>query len=187
VLDAVAQASKWEPKVAASRLSDANIVTGRGITFGSRGNSGSATLAAAIVDVEVNRKTGKVVVKHIYTAQDYGLVIGPDLVTNQATGQVMHATSRTLHEEVHFDKRGVTGLDWVTHPTLRFKDHPKHTHVVITRPDQGTGPSSEELLSPTHAAISNAFFDATGVRIRQAPLTPARVRAVLRASGKGTG
>jgi nicotinate dehydrogenase subunit B len=183
VLDAVAQASKWQPKVAASNLSKADIVTGRGMTFGSRGNSGSATIAAAVVDVEVNKKTGKVVVQHIYTAQDYGLVIGPDLVTNQATGQVMHATSRTLHEEVRFDKKGVTGLDWVSYPALRFKDHPKHTHIVITRPDQGTGPSSEELLSPIHAAIANAFFDATGVRIRQAPMTPGRVRATLKAAG----
>jgi nicotinate dehydrogenase subunit B len=183
VLDAAAQASNWQPKVAASKLSDANIVTGRGIAFGSRGNSGSATLAAAVADVEVNKKTGKVVVKHIYTVQDYGLVIGPDLVANQATGQVMHGTSRTLHEEVRFDKKGVTGLDWVTNPILRFKDHPNHTHVVITRPDQGTGPSSEELLPPVHGAIPNAFFDATGVRIRQAPMTPARVRATLKAAG----
>ncbi len=185
VLDAVAQAANWQPKVAASKLSNANLVAGRGIAFGSRGNSGSATLAAAVADIEVNKQTGKIVAKHIYTAQDYGLVTGPDLVTSQAMGQVMHATSRTLVEEVTFDK-GVTSLDWVSYPSLRFKDHPQHTHVVINRPDQGTGPSSEELLSPVHAALANAFFDATGVRIRQAPMTPGRVRATLAAAKAGT-
>jgi CO/xanthine dehydrogenase Mo-binding subunit len=186
VLDAVAQAANWQPKVAASKLSNANLVTGRGIAFGSRGNSGSATLAAAVADIEVDKQTGKIVAKHIYTGQDYGLVIGPDLVTSQAMGQVMHATSRTLVEEVTFDKKGVTSLDWVSYPSLRFKDHPQHTHVVINRPAEGTGPSSEELLSPVHAALANAFFDATGVRIRQAPMTPGRVRATLAAAKAGT-
>jgi CO/xanthine dehydrogenase Mo-binding subunit len=98
-------------------------------------------------------------------------------------GQAVQSTSRVLHEEVRFDRKAVTSLDWVSYPVLRFKDHPKHTHVVISRPDQGTGPSSEELMPTVGAAIGNAVFDATGVRIRQAPLTPGRVRAALKAAG----
>jgi len=185
VLDAVVRASNWTPKVSASKLSKADVVAGRGLAFGARYTGSSPALGAAVADVEVNRKTGKIVVKHIYTVQDYGLVIGPDLVTNQAQGQAIQSTSRVLSEEVRFDKNGVTSLDWVSYPVLRFKDHPNHTHVVITNPDQGTAPSSEELMPTVGAAIGNAFFDATGVRMRQAPLTPAKVRTALKATGEG--
>jgi CO/xanthine dehydrogenase Mo-binding subunit len=181
VLDAVTQAANWQPKIAASKLSEANVVAGRGIALGARGFTPG--LGAAVADVEVNKKTGKIVVTHVYTAQDYGVVIGPDLVANQATGMTMHAISRLLMEQARFDKNGVTSLDWVSYPTLRFKEHPNHTHVIITRPDQPTAPSSEEIMPTIAGAVANAVFDATGVRMRQAPLTPARVRATLKAAG----
>ncbi len=181
VLDAVVEASKWQPKVAASQLSDADVVSGRGITLGARGFTPG--LGAAIADVEVNKKTGKIVVKHVYTAQDYGVVIGPDLVASQAMGMTMHAASRVLMEGAEFNRNAVTSLDWVGYPILRFQDHPRHTHVIITRPDQPTAPSSEEFMPTIAAAIANAFFDATGVRMRTAPMTPVRVRAALKAAG----
>ena len=77
----------------------------------------------------------------------------------------------------------VTSLDWVTYPILRFKDTPKVTPVVVQRKEQlplGAGESGHPGIAP---AIANAFFDATGVRIREAPMTPVRVRHVLRAAG----
>jgi CO/xanthine dehydrogenase Mo-binding subunit len=191
VLDAVTKAASWKPRLAASSLSDDTVVTGRGIALGGHGNQGggggprqavTVQYAAVVADVEVNKKTGKIVVKHVHTAQDYGLVVGPDLVDSQATGMVVQAISRTL-EEVRFNKVGVTSLDWVSYPILRFKDAPKFTNITITRPNITPGPSSEELMGPAPAAIANAFFDATGVRMREAPMTPARVRAVLKAAG----
>jgi CO/xanthine dehydrogenase Mo-binding subunit/aerobic-type carbon monoxide dehydrogenase small subunit (CoxS/CutS family) len=184
VLNAVAEASNWQPKVSGSKLSSATVVTGRGVGLGGHGN-GAAQLcyACAVADIEVNKKTGKIVVTRLYTGMDYGLIVGPDLVMNQGVGQSMMAVSKVLHEEVRFDTKAVTSLDWVTYPILRFKDHPTYKHVIINRPDITPGPSSEELMPPIVAAIANAFFDATGVRIRQAPLTPARVRAVLKAAG----
>jgi len=136
-----------------------------------------------VADIEVNKKTGKIVVKHLYTAMDYGLIVGPDLVMNQGVGQSMMAVSKVLHEEVRFDTKAVTSLDWVTYPILRFKDHPIYKHVIINRPEITPGPSSEELMPPIVAAVANAFFDATGVRMHEAPLTPARVRAALKAAG----
>jgi CO/xanthine dehydrogenase Mo-binding subunit len=105
---------------------------------------------------------------------------------NQQIGQSMMAVSKALMEEVRFDKKAVTSLDWVTYPILRFKDHPTYKHVTINRPDITPGPASEELMPPIVAAIANAFFDATGVRIRRAPMTPARVRATLAAARAGT-
>ena len=92
-----------------------------------------------------------------------------------------------------FDKKGVTSLDWVTYPMIRFKDAPTvHIHGLTRTdvPDPGRVPArgrrarASRRLSPVPAAVANAFFDATGVRIREAPMTPGRVRAVLKAAGK---
>ena len=169
----------WQPKVGASKLSDANVVTGRGVALAPR----SGSLSAVIADVEVNKKSGKILVKHMYASQDAGLTISPSLAENQMTGGVIQSVSRALHEQISFTKTRVTSVDWVTYPLLRFKEHPAVTTIVIQRTDQIPGGGGEPPAVPTAAAIANAFFDATGVRIRQAPMTPARVRAVLKAAG----
>ena len=104
----------------------------------------------------------------------------------------MQGVSRALHEQVNFNTKEVTSLDWVTYPILRFKDAPKVTLVELRgrtcpiRPAAAPArraPASRGLV-PMPPAIANAFFDATGVRIREAPMTPARVRNWLRAAGK---
>ena len=180
VLTAVAQTANWKPKVAASNLSDDEVVTGRGISL-----TTEQAYGAVIADVTVNKSTGKIVVTHMYAAQESGFSLGPDLVANQMSGNLIMGTSRTLHEQMNFNTKRITGTDWVSYPILRFKEHPKVTTVVIQRTDltnEGVG----EALSPTPPpAIANAFFDATGVRMREAPMSPVRVRAVLRAAGKG--
>jgi CO/xanthine dehydrogenase Mo-binding subunit len=182
VLNAAARAANWQPRVAASNLSDANIVTGRGVASAPHAMS----LATVIAEVEVNKETGKITVKHLYMAQDSGLTINPELVENQMTGGVIMATSRTLLEEVQFSKSRVTSLDWVKYPILRFKDTPKVKAIVIQRPELRPSGAGEAPEAPTAAAIANAFFDATGVRLRETPLTPARVRATLAAAKAGT-
>ena len=134
----------------------------------------------------MNKRTGQITVQHVYTCQDYGLVINPDGVENQAQGMAIQAVSRLLTEEVQFDQAAVTSLDWDSYPILRFSQAPKVTHVTISRPDITPGPGSEELMPPVTAAVANAFYDATGVRMRTAPMTPGRVRAALAAGGTGT-
>jgi nicotinate dehydrogenase subunit B len=180
-MNAVASAAKWTPRVAASNLSSANVVTGRGYGAGRHGSAGYST---AIAEIEVNKKTGKITVTHLYNAADHGLVVNPEGVENQMVGASIMGVSRALHEEVLFSKTRVTGLDWVTYPILRFKDAPTLTNVVLQRPDKLPLGAGEGPITPVPAAIANAFFDATGVRIRHAPMTPARVRAVLGAAGK---
>jgi CO/xanthine dehydrogenase Mo-binding subunit len=180
-LNAAAQAANWQPRVAASSLSSANVVTGRGVGFG---RHGSSSYSAVIAEIELTKSTGKIVVKHLYSALDPGLAISPALVENQIVGAGIQAVSRALHESVTFNTSRVTSLDWVTYPILRFKDAPKVTPVVVQRKELlplGAGESPHPGVAP---AIANAFFDATGVRIREAPMTPARVRNVLRAAGK---
>ena len=84
---------------------------------------------------------------------------------------------------MRYSKSRVTSLDFVTYPILRFKDAPKVTTVVLQRTDQTSTGAGEPLVPGTPPALANAFFDATGVRIRDWPLTPGTVRAVLKAAG----
>jgi CO/xanthine dehydrogenase Mo-binding subunit len=178
VLDAVTKAASWQPKVAASKVSTANVVTGRGFAWSYTQNTlGAATIA----DVEVNRKTGKVTVKHVYEAFSPGLVINPALVENQIVGAVTQIVSRLLVEQLRFTQTRVTSSDFVTYPMLRIKDAPKVTPIPVSLKDMGARGAGEPPTVPVAAAIANAFFDATGVRIRSAPMTPVRVRAALRA------
>jgi nicotinate dehydrogenase subunit B len=177
VLNAAAEAAGWKPRVAGSSLSADEVVTGRGIGLGTH----HVSYGAAVADIEVNRRTGNIVAKRVYGALDAGQVINPALVENQIVGQMIQATSRVLKEEVTFDKNGVTSLDWVSYPVLRFAEHPDVTAVVVQRLDEPSTGAGEEVMGATAAAIANAFFDATGVRLRQYPMTPERVKAALAA------
>jgi CO/xanthine dehydrogenase Mo-binding subunit len=201
VLTKAAELSNWQPKVAGSKLGSGNVVTGRGIALGAF----AGTPVAIVADIQVNKKTGKITPKQFFAAQDTGLTVYPAGVENQAEGSLVQGASRALYEEVAFDKRRVTSLDWVGYPIMRFKDSPKITFAYIQRTDipavstgtvqanGTTAPSSTVAASGVYvggsgeppstcigAAIANAFFDATGVRMRTAPMSPARVRAALK-------
>jgi CO/xanthine dehydrogenase Mo-binding subunit len=177
VLNAAAEAAHWTPRVAASSLSGEEVVIGRGIGLGTH----HVSYGAAVADVEVNKRTGNIVAKRIFAAMDVGLAVNPALVENQIEGQVVQSVSRVLKEEVTFDKTHVTSLDWVSYPILRFAEHPDVVPVVVQRLDQPSTGAGEEVMGATAAAVANAFFDATGVRLRQYPMTPERVKAALRA------
>ena len=175
VLNAVAGASRWTPARAASVVSTAKVVTGRGIAVGTHLSS----YAAAVAEIEVNKESGEIIAKHMYGALDAGQAVNPGFVENQISGMLIQATSRMLKEEVTFSKNHVTSLDWNSYPILRFAEHPEVTPIVVQRLDQPSTGAGEEVLGPAAAAIANAFFDATGVRLRQYPLTPERVKAAL--------
>ena len=183
VLKAATEAAKWTPKVAASNVSNAKIAAGRGIGLGTHHvpmNQGDRiTFAAAVVEIEVNRDTGVVIAKHVYGAMDCGLAINPAIVESQITGMSIHGASLALKEEVTFDRSHVTSLDWNSYPVLRFAEHPAVTPIVVQQVHEKSTGAGEEVLPAVVAAIGNAFFDATGVRLRQFPLTPRRVLAAL--------
>jgi CO/xanthine dehydrogenase Mo-binding subunit len=180
VMNAAVSAAGWQPRVANSVKQTGDVVTGRGFGFG---RHGTAAMAAGVVNIEVNKKTGVIRVLHTYNAMDAGLAVGLELVENQMTGASIQGISRALYEEVRFNKSRVTSLDWISYPILRFKDHPAVTNVIVQRTDQIPIGVGEPATTPMASAIANAFFDATGVRIREAPMTPARVRATLKAAG----
>jgi CO/xanthine dehydrogenase Mo-binding subunit len=179
-LTGVAELAGWKPRVAASGVSRARVVRGRGIAIGGF----AASQVGVVAEIAVDRVTGKIAVEHMYAAQVAGLTVYPDGVSNQLEGNLVMGTSRALLEQVVDDTRRVTSLDWSTYPILRFKDHPRVTTKVMQRTDLAPTGSGEPAQAPIAAAIANAFFDATGVRIRQAPMTPGRVRAVLAAAAK---
>jgi nicotinate dehydrogenase subunit B len=178
VLDAVARAAKWEPRPPATRVSDAKIVRGRGIGLGTHLTS----FGGAVAEIEVNKDIGQVAVKHLYGAIDAGLAVNPAFIENQISGQLVQTASRMLHEEVTFDTTNVTSLDWSTYPILRFEECPEVTPIVVQRLDQKSTGAGEEVMAAAAGAIANAFFDATGVHMREFPLTPVRVLGALRRS-----
>ncbi len=179
VLQAAATAANWKPWVPGSNLSKENIVTGRGIANSHHGGA----YAAVVADIQVNKKSGKISVTHLYGAQDSGFSMNPSLIYNQMIGNLIQGTSRALTEEVTFNKNQVTSIDWIGYPILRFKDSPKVVNVLVQRTDQPSLGAGEPPTCPLVGAIANAFYDATGVRLTEAPFTAGRVRATLKAAG----
>jgi nicotinate dehydrogenase subunit B len=186
VVKAAAETYGWDTRPAPKRRGNGDILTGRGIAYTYRGQ----TVLAVIAEVEVNRKTGHVWVKRLVCAHDCGLVVNPESLRRAVEGGMLHSMSRALHEEVKFDGEKVTSLDWITHPTLTHLDTPARIDVVLVngdpnpnRPDLPHYGAGEASLKPTIAAVANAIFDATGVRLRRVPFRDARVLEALKAAG----
>jgi CO/xanthine dehydrogenase Mo-binding subunit len=177
VLDAAAQAAKWTPKRPSSRRSG-TVLSGRGIGLGTHLQS----WGGAVADIEVNTSSGQVTIKHLYGALDAGLVVNPAIVESQIRGQLVQTASRMLLEEVKFDATGVTTTDWSTYPILRFADCPEVTPIVVQRINERSLGAGEEVMAAAAAAIANAFFDATGVRMDIFPFTRPRVLAALKSA-----
>ena len=179
VLEAAAKGAGWTPRPGKRQASaTGDVVSGRGIAMGTH----QVSYGAAVAEVEVNRRTGVITVKRLCGALDCGLAVNPGLVENQIIGQMVQATSRVLKEEVTFDQTGVTSLDWNSYPVLRFSEYPEIVPVVVQRRDEPSTGAGEECMGAAAAAIANAVFDATGVRLRQYPMTPERVLKALAAN-----
>jgi len=176
VLDAAAQASNWVPRRAYQNSAGARVVRGRGIGVGTH----LVSYGGAVADIEVDKETGKVTIKHLYGAIDAGLTVNPAFVENQISGQLVQAASRMLKEEITMSTTNVTSLDWNSYPMLRFEECPEVTPVVVQQLNEKPSGAGEEVMAAAAAAIGNAFFDATGVRMTEYPFTPTRVLAALK-------
>ncbi|MBS0613729.1 MAG: xanthine dehydrogenase family protein molybdopterin-binding subunit, partial [Proteobacteria bacterium] len=178
VLKAAAKLYGWQPRVAFSAgKQSSRKAQGRGIAWVNRDDSRVATIA----DVEVDQQTGDIHVLRVFVAHDNGLVINPDGMRNQIEGNIIQSISRTLHEEVTFDHARVTSLDWASYPILRFNEIPDSIEMVLVNNDPKFMPTGggEPSTCPTAAVISNAVYDAVGVRLRQRPFRPERVKAAM--------
>jgi nicotinate dehydrogenase subunit B len=135
--------------------------------------------AAAIVDVAVDRASGVVKVERVTAAFDIGRVINPDGARNQMEGGIIQALSRTLKEQVTFDNSGVTSVNWERYPILDFSEIPEIDVVLLDRPEEEPGGAGEVQTPIIPGAVANAIFDAVGVRLREMPFTPDRVKRSL--------
>jgi CO/xanthine dehydrogenase Mo-binding subunit len=185
VVKAAAEAYGWDTRPSPKRVGGENILTGRGIAYSFR----NQTVVAEIAEVEVNRRTGRVWVKRLVCAHDCGLVINPTALRGTIECGMLHSLSRTLHEEVQFDTEKVTSVDWNSHPTLTHADAPARIDIVLVngdpnpnRPDLPHYGGGETICKPMLAAVANAIYDATGVRLRRVPFRNHHVLAALKAA-----
>jgi CO/xanthine dehydrogenase Mo-binding subunit len=155
---------------------DAAIAVGRGFAY----RQLAGTYIAVIVEVRVHRDTGLVEVPRVVCAHDCGLIVNSETIKHVVDRQLVWGLSRVLFEEVKFDQDMVRSVDWLTYPVIRMPSVPKSVEIVlINRPDQPSSGAAEMAIGPLPAAVSNAVFDATGVRIRRVPFSPERVKAAL--------
>mgnify|MGYP000004578040 FL=1 len=176
VLEDVARLSKWQSRPSPLAQTSDDLLRGRGVSFVKYDNE--RTFVALVAEVEVNRKTGAIRVTDVWCSHDCGQVINPDGAINQIEGGIVQTISRTLLEELHFDRTHVTSTDWASYPILRFPDVPRIHVSLINRPEMPVWGAGEMAPTVVPSAISNAVFDATGVRLRSVPFLPAKVKAV---------
>ena len=188
LVNAVAERAGWVPRpVRQEPEAEGDIVRGRGFAYAlyvhSKFPGYGAAWSAWIADVAVNKATGDVSVTRVVAGQDSGLMINPDGVRHQIHGNVIQSTSRTLMEEVSFDRSSVTAREWGAYPIIKFPDIPEIDVLMLPRQDQPPLGVGESASVPSAAAIANAIYDATGVRFRELPFTPERILKGLRGEG----
>jgi len=174
VLETAAKKAGWQAQVSPRKPNRrSGIVAGRGVSCS------SPRRCAAIADVEVDLDTGLVRVKKIVCALVCGRIVNPEGVRHQVQGALIQGVSRTLLEEVKFERGRVTNVDWRSYPILTVPDVPEIETVLIDQPDTDPTGLGELATIPAPAVIGNAIFNATGARLRKVPFTPDRVKVVL--------
>ncbi len=177
VLDRLAALAKWEKRPSPRQDVSGNVIRGRGVTYCKY--ELVRTYVGAVAEVEVNRATGEIRVPTFYVVHDCGQIINPDGLKNQIEGNVIQTVSRTLIEELKFNRSAITSLDWETYPILTFAGAPDIVMDLVDRPNERPWGAGEPAAAVVPSAIANAVFDAIGVRLRSVPYTPAKVKAAL--------
>ena len=178
VLNRAAALAKWDRRPSPKRDQGGDVFSGRGVAYCKY--ELARTYIAAVAEVEVKRSTGDIRVTKFYLAHDCGQIVNPDGLKNQLDGNVIQTVSRTLMEELKYDRSAVTSLDWETYPILRFPQIPELVYDLIDRPNERPWGAGEPAAAVVPSAISNAVFDAIGVRLRSVPFTPDKVIAAMK-------
>ena len=155
---------------------EADVVEGRGIAFRRHFD----TFIALVAEVRVYRRSGRVEPVRYVCAHECGLIVNPETLSHVIERQLVYGTGRTTVEELRYDANRVTSIDWETYPVLHMEHVPPKIEVhLINRPEATPSGAAEMALGLCPAAIGNAVFDATGVRLRRVPFTPERVKKEL--------
>ncbi len=171
VIKAAATYSAWQ--------SDMPAGTGKGRGFGFAKYKNLSAYLAVVVDVEVDRQTGRVRVTRATAAIDAGQVINPNGLVNQTEGGIIQAVSWTLKEQVRFTSEHITSRDWSRYPIITFPEVPEIRVTVLDRPNERSLGAGEAAQGPTAAAIGNAIAHGTGIRLRDLPLMPDRLKGAF--------
>jgi nicotinate dehydrogenase subunit B len=177
VVSKAAQMAGWDRRVGPNKNQQGQeIVRGRGIGMSNKEN----TTVAIVVEIEVNRATGLVRPVKFFVAHDCGLIVNPQGLRQVVECQTIWAASRAIWEEVKFDNKMVTSDEWSSYPTSDIAIAPEVFEIaLINRPDIASAGAGEGTARGVTGAVANAFFDATGVRLRRAPLSPEHVKSAL--------
>lgn len=176
-LERLRKLASWTPRTKPAG-SSGEVAKGRGVSYVKY--ELVRTYVGVVADVEVNRRTGKIRVERFYVAHDCGQIINPDGLRNQIDGNVIQTVSRTLIEDLQWNRSTVTSLDWRTYPILQFPDVPEVVIDLIDRPKERPWGAGEPTAAVVPSAISNAVYDAVGIRMRSVPFTPDKVLAALK-------
>jgi nicotinate dehydrogenase subunit B len=175
IIKAAAERFGWQPRPSPQRQTGVKV-SGRGIAYAQRGG----TRVAVIAEVEVDRSSGKIYARRFVVAHDCGQIINPDGLAKCIEGNIVQGISRTLWEEVKFNDKAVTTVDWISYPILDITETPSSIEtVLIDHPQIAPSGAGEPSIRPVAAAIANAIFDATGVRMRRVPFSPDRVKQAM--------
>jgi CO/xanthine dehydrogenase Mo-binding subunit len=177
LLERLRKLAGWTPRTKPTGGSG-ELAKGRGVSYTKY--ELVRTYVGVVADVEVNRRTGQIRVERFYVAHDCGQIINPDGLRNQIEGNVVQTVSRTLIEDLQWNRSAVTSLDWKTYPILRFPDVPEVTIDLIDRPKERPWGAGEPTSAVVPSAVSNAVYDAVGIRLRSVPFTPDKVLAALK-------
>jgi len=182
-----AEAAGWQAGAGPRLRHEGRMAYGQGFAYATyvHGNfPGVAAAAAAwVCDVAVDTETGEVTLTRVFVGQDQGMVINPDGVRQQIHGNVHQTAGRVLSEEVTFDQITPTQQSWANYPIMTFPETPEIETMLIERPGDPPLGVGESAAVPSASAIANAIFDATGIRLREVPFSPERMRGELRRAG----
>jgi nicotinate dehydrogenase subunit B len=177
VLERLARLASWQP-AAGRKPASGDVVRGRGVSYIKY--ELVRTYVGVVADVTVNRKTGRIKVDRFFVAHDCGQIINPDGLRNQIEGNIVQTVSRTLIEDLQWDRSTVTSVDWASYPILAFPDVPAVIMDLIDRPNERPWGAGEPAAAVVPSAIANAVYDAAGIRLRSVPFTPDKVLAALK-------
>src|SRR5580698_6568502 len=176
IIKAAAEKAGWQTRPSPRKDQTGDKVSGRGIAYAQR----NGTRVAVVAEVDADRRSGKIWARKFTVAHDCGQIINPDGLKMAIEGNIVQGVSRTLWEEVKFSTKTVTSVDWMTYPILDITETPGSIEsVLLNHPEIAPSGAGEPSTRPVAAAIANAIFDTTGVRIRRVPFSPDNVKSAL--------
>jgi nicotinate dehydrogenase subunit B len=187
LIERTAEAAGWKSRETPTGRREGRMAYGQGFSHATyvHGNfpGVAAASAAWVCDVAIDTYTGEVTLTRVFVGQDQGLVINPDGVRQQIHGNVHQTAGRVLGEQVTFDSIQQTQKSWADYPIMTLPQAPEIETMLIERPNEPPLGVGESAAVPSASAIASAIFDATGVRLREVPFTPERMRGALRQAG----